>query len=150
MIPHHARLPHNQNMAEGLRFACQPGCTACCTQTGFVYLTEADAERIAQYLGLSAPAFEKRYCYRTRRQLRLRVPREAQCHFLREGGCSIHAVKPTQCRIFPFWPELVARRAEWRKTARYCPGIGQGPLVQIESARAQAQEMREAYPWMYE
>ncbi len=69
---------------------------------GFVYLTEADAERIAEYLGLSARAFAKRYCYRTRRQLRLRVPREAQCHFLRDGGCSIHAVKPTQCRIFPF------------------------------------------------
>ena len=136
-------------MAEGLRFACQPGCIACCTQQGFVYLTEADALRIAGYLGLSARAFEKRYCYRTRRQLRLRVPREAQCHFLRDGGCSIHAVKPTQCRIFPFWPELVDGRAEWRKTARYCPGIGQGPLIQIESARDHAREMREAYPAMY-
>jgi Fe-S-cluster containining protein len=136
-------------MAEGLRFACQPGCIACCTQKGFVYLTEADAQRIAEFLGLSARAFEKRYCYRTRRQLRLRVPREAQCHFLRADGCSIHAVKPTQCRIFPFWPELAKSRAEWRKTARYCPGIGQGPLIQIESARAEAQEMREAYPAMY-
>jgi len=136
-------------MAEGLRFACQPGCIACCTQEGFVYLTDADAERIAAYLGLSARDFEKRYCYRTRRQLRLRVPREAQCHFLRADGCSIHAVKPTQCRIFPFWPELAKSRAEWRKTARYCPGIGQGPLIQIESACAEAQEMREAYPWMY-
>lgn len=143
------RLPHNQNMAEGLRFACQPGCTACCTQHGFVYLTEADALRIAEYLGLSAALFEKRYCYRTRRQLRLRVPCEAQCHFLRDGGCSIHAVKPVQCRIFPFWPEMLRSRAEWRKTARYCPGIGQRPLIQIESARDQAQEMREAYPTMY-
>jgi Fe-S-cluster containining protein len=137
-------------MAEGLRFACQSGCVACCAEKGFVYLSEADALRIAGYLGLSAQAFEKRYCYRTRRQLRLRVPREAQCHFLGGSGCSIHAVKPTQCRIFPFWPELVKSRAEWRKTAKYCPGLGQGPLIEIESARAQAQEMREAYPSMYE
>jgi Fe-S-cluster containining protein len=137
-------------MAEGLRFACQPGCIACCTQQGFVYLTEADARRIADHLGLTVRAFEKRYCYRTRRQLRLRVPRQVQCHFLRDGGCSIHAVKPTQCSIFPFWPETVESRAEWRKTARYCPGIGQGPLIQIESVRAQAQQMREAYPWMYD
>src|SRR5208283_3240799 len=115
-------------MAEGLRFACQPGCVACCAEKGFVYLTETDAHRIAEYMGLGPRAFEKRYCYRTRRQLRLRVPREAQC------------------RIFPFWPELVKSRAEWRRTARYCPGIGQGPLIQIESARAQAREMREAYP----
>jgi len=136
-------------MAEGMRFACQPGCIACCTQQGYVYLTEPDAKRIAEFLELPAKVFEKRYCYRTRRQLRLRVPRAAQCHFLREGGCSIHAVKPTQCRIFPFWPELTESRAEWRKTARWCPGIGQGPLIQIESARGQAEQMRKAYPQMY-
>ena len=136
-------------MSEGLRFACRPGCVACCAQKGFVYLTDADAGRIAEFLGMTAQAFEKRYCYRTRNQLRLRVPREAQCHFLGSGGCAIHPVKPVQCRIFPFWPELVASRAEWRKTARYCPGIGEGPLVNIDAARVQAAEMRAAYPAMY-
>jgi hypothetical protein len=40
-------------------------------------------------------------------------------------------------------------KREWHKTAAYCPGIGKGPLVQIESARGQAEEMREAYPGMY-
>jgi Fe-S-cluster containining protein len=136
-------------MAQGLRFECQPGCTECCTQKGFVYLTEADLARAAAFLGMTAARFERRYVYRTRRKLRLRVPREAQCYFLRQGGCSIHPAKPTQCRIFPFWPELVESRREWRKTAGYCPGIGRGPLVQIESAREQAQEMRAAYPDMY-
>ena len=137
-------------MAQALRFECQPGCTACCTQRGFVYLTESDLARAAEFLGMTAAAFERRYVYRTSKRMRLRVPREAQCHFLREGGCSIHPAKPTQCRIFPFWPELVESRREWKKTARYCPGMGRGPLVQIEAARAQAREMREAYPEMYE
>ncbi len=136
-------------MAEGLRFACQPGCTACCEQKGFVYLTEADLVRAAEFLGMKPAAFERRYCYRTRHRLRLRVPREANCFFLRDGGCSIHPAKPTQCRIFPFWPELVDSRREWRKTARYCPGIGQGPLIQIAGARKQAEEMRAAHPSMY-
>lgn len=136
-------------MAEALRFECQPGCTECCTQRGFVYLTEADLARVAGFLGMTPVAFERRYVYRTSKRLRLRVPRDAQCHFLREGGCSIHSVKPTQCRIFPFWPELVESRREWKKTARYCPGMGKGPLVQIASARTQAAEMREAYPEMY-
>jgi hypothetical protein len=58
-------------------------------------------------------------------------------------------VKPTQCRIFPFWPELAEDKREWRKTARYCPGIGKGPLIQIEAVRQQAKEMREGYPWLY-
>lgn len=137
-------------MAQALRFECQPGCTACCTQRGFVYLTESDLARAADFLGMTAAAFERQYVYRTSKRMRLRVPREAQCHFLREGGCSIHPAKPTQCRIFPFWPELVESRREWKKTARYCPGMGRGPLVQIEAARAQAREMREAYPEMYE
>lgn len=136
-------------MAQALRFACQPGCTACCTQRGFVYLSEEDLVRAATFLGMTAAEFERRYVYRTRRRLRLRTPRDSRCHFLRDDGCSIHPAKPTQCRIFPFWPELVESRREWNKTARYCPGMGKGPLIQIESAQAQAREMREAYPELY-
>jgi len=127
-----------------LRFECRPGCTNCCEQQGFVYLTEADLERIAGYLGMTARQFERQHVYRTRHLLRLRVPRHSQCHFLREGGCSIHAVKPAQCRVFPFWPELVDSKREWKKTAAYCPGIGQGKLVQIETALALAAELRPA------
>ncbi len=114
-----------------------------------MYLTDDDIARAAGFLGLTADAFERRYVFRTRRRARLRVPRDANCHFLFEGGCSIHAAKPTQCRIFPFWPELVESRREWRKTARYCPGIDQGPLVRIAEARQQAEEMRQAHPALY-
>jgi len=140
---------HNMRMAEGLQFACQPGCTECCRQRGFVYLTEADLSRMAEYLHLTPVAFEARYVYRTRNRMRLRVPRDANCSFLKDDGCSIHAAKPTQCRTFPFWPELVESRREWRKTAKYCPGIGKGPLVQIEVVREQAREMKEGYPGLY-
>jgi Fe-S-cluster containining protein len=132
-----------------VRFQCQPGCTNCCRQQGFVYLTESDLVRIARYLGLAAAEFERHYVYRTKRRLRLRVPRRSQCHFLLGNGCSIHSVKPAQCRIFPYWPELVDDKREWKKTAAWCPGIGQGELVQIETARERAEEMRESYPEMY-
>ena len=132
-----------------LRFECQPGCTKCCEQQGFVYLTREDLVRIAQYLDLPPNEFERRYVYRTKHLLRLRVPRERQCEFLGPDGCSIHAVKPVQCRAFPFWPELVDSKREWKKTAAWCPGIGKGELVQIEAARGRAAEMRAAYPSMY-
>ncbi len=137
------------HMAQGLRFECQPGCTECCRQKGFVYLTEDDVVRAAGFLGIPAEEFERRFVYRTRNRMRLRVPRDASCHFLREGGCSIHPAKPTQCRIFPFWPELVESRREWAQTARYCPGMGKGPLIQIETVREQAREMRQAHPALY-
>jgi len=132
-----------------LRFECQPGCTNCCRQKGFVYITQADLERMAKFLQLSTAAFERQFVYRTKHLMRLRMPRHSQCHFLRENGCSIHAVKPLQCRIFPFWPELTDDKREWKKTARYCPGIGKGELVQIEAARSLADEMRAGYPGMY-
>ena len=136
-------------MAEGLRFACQPGCTECCRQKGFVYLTEADLPRAAGFLGMTPAAFEKKYVYRTARRMRLRAPRDTTCPFLEGGGCGIHPAKPTQCRIFPYWPELIESKREWRKTAKYCPGIGQGPLIQIADAKAQAEEMRQGYPAVY-
>ncbi len=132
-----------------LRFACQPGCTACCEQEGFVYLSEEDLLRIAAHLGLAAEAFEARYVYRTRRRMRLRKPPHSQCPFLERGGCRIHPVKPVQCRLFPFWPDLVEDRAAWRATAEHCPGIGKGPLIQIGTALEIAHEMRTAYPALY-
>ncbi len=131
------------------RFSCRPGCTACCRQSGFVYLTEADVARIATHLGMDADGFEKKYVYRTRHLRRLRMPRSTICRFLREDGCSIHAVKPTQCRIFPFWPDLIESACEWRKTGQYCPGIGDGELIAIETARELAEEMRSSYPGLY-
>jgi Fe-S-cluster containining protein len=137
-------------VAEGLRFECQPGCTECCRQRGFVYLSEDDIVRIAAYLKLETAEFERRYVFRTRNRARLRVPPDTSCHFLQADGCAIHPAKPTQCRVFPFWPELVDSRREWLKTARaYCPGMGKGPLIQIENARAQAAEMRAALPGLY-
>ena len=133
-------------MAHSLRFECQRGCTDCCTQKGWFYLNDADVARASAFLGLTAAEFERRYVYRTKRKMRLRVPREAQCSFLEGGGCSIHPAKPLQCRTYPFWPELVDSAREWKRAARVCPGIGKGHLIEITAARAIAEEMREGFP----
>lgn len=133
-----------------LRFTCQPGCTKCCDQHGYVYLSEDDIRRAAEFVGMSPQAFEEKYIYRTRHQRRFRKPREKQCPFLESNGCSIHPAKPTQCRTFPFWPEIVENRAAWNRTARYCPGIGKGELIQIGSAMEIAEEQRRAYPELYQ
>lgn len=138
-------------MEDGVRFTCQAGCTKCCEVSGYVYLTEEDLTNAARHLGMTAAAFERQYVYRTRHMRRLRKPgRGKQCHFLANGGCQIHPVKPVQCRLFPFWPELVGSRRAWRKTGEWCPGIGQGPLIQIGAAMETASEMHRAYPDHYE
>jgi Fe-S-cluster containining protein len=135
---------------DSIRFTCQAGCTNCCDQKGYVYLTEEDLKHAAEFIGMSAAAFETRYVYRTRHELRFRKPRKKQCWFLKEHGCGIHPAKPTQCRTFPFWPEIVERKATWNRTSRYCPGIGKGALIQIGTALETAEEQRRAYPKMYE
>jgi Fe-S-cluster containining protein len=114
-----------------------------------VYLCEADVTRIAEYLHLPQEDFEKRFVYRTKHQIRLRTPRNSTCHFLKPDGCSIHTVKPVQCRTFPFWPEILHDALTLTRTSHYCPGIGQGELVQIEEANTAAREMREAHPRFY-
>jgi Fe-S-cluster containining protein len=133
-----------------LRFSCQPGCTRCCEVKGFVYLTEADLRHMAAYVGLPAAAFERKYVVRFKHLLRLRKPRLSQCHFLAKEGCTVHPVKPVQCRLYPFWPELVEERAKWEAERKMCPGIGKGELVQIGVACETAAEMKSAYPAIYE
>lgn len=132
-----------------LRFQCQPGCTKCCEVKGFVYLSEEDVQRAASYLRMTQEAFESKYVVRYSHVIRLRKPLNAQCHFLKENGCSIHPAKPTQCRLYPFWPELVEDVESWQQASEICPGIGKGELVQIGSACQIAAEMKSAYPQMY-
>ena len=131
------------------RFRCQSGCTKCCEVRGFVYLTENDLSRAASYLHMSCEDFETKYVIRYPTLLRLRKPLNSQCYFLTETGCSIHPVKPVQCRVYPFWPELVEERTAWEAEAKSCPGIGKGKLVQIGTAMEVASEMKRAYPSMY-
>lgn len=133
-----------------VRFECQPGCTKCCDQEGFVYLSEQDLLRAAEFVGMTPRAFEAKYIFRTSYEMRFRKPRRKQCPFLEADGCSIHPAKPTQCRTFPFWPEILERKTTWLRAGRGCPGIGKGDLIQIKDAQAVAEEQRAAYPHMYD
>ena len=131
-----------------MRFSCQPGCTRCCTQKGWVYLSVEDVPRLAAFLGISAGEFQSKYLYATKYHLRL-LRRQGQCPFLKAEGCSVHPAKPTQCRVFPFWPELTGDMRELEETAQWCPGIGKGDWVSVETLKKSARDMREAYPHQY-
>jgi hypothetical protein len=135
-----------------MRFACQRGCTKCCSRRGWVYLTESDLIKTAEYLGMTPEAFEAEHVIRYRRVLRLRKPPRGKdnCRFLEADGCSIHPVKPTQCRTYPFWPSIVANHGRWNLEGIFCPGIGKGKLVQITKAREIAKELPLAYPSLSE
>jgi Fe-S-cluster containining protein len=132
-----------------MRFSCQPGCTRCCTRKGWVYLGAEDVPRLAKFLGMSTDDFRRQHVYATRYRLRLRMHRSGQCPFLKADGCSVHPAKPTQCRTFPFWPELTEDQQELKATAQWCPGIGKGQVVPVATLEASARELRKAYPYLY-
>ena len=107
-----------------------------------------DVPRLAVFLGMSADEFQHEYLYSTKYTIRLRM-RRGKCPFLKAEGCSVHPAKPTQCRVFPFWPELMEDKKELEETAQWCPGIGKGDFVSIETLEESALEMRKAYPHQY-
>jgi Fe-S-cluster containining protein len=43
---------------------------------------------------------------------------------LKGDDCSIHEIKPMQCRTYPFWPENLQSEKTWLAEKSYCEGIG--------------------------
>lgn len=80
-------------------------CGACCRWEGDVCLTDADITAIADYLGLKEVDFINEYCHlqRNRRGLSLIDAPDGACIMLtQDNACRIQAVKPEQCRNFPY------------------------------------------------
>lgn len=133
-----------------MRFQCQPGCIRCCEQPGHIYLSPADVARLARHLKLTQAEFRRQFVCGPKGRERLRKPRAKQCPFLIAKGCGVHAVKPLQCKAFPFWPEILDKASERRDAAAYCPGLGHGPLINIRVARRVANQVQREYPNVYQ
>lgn len=92
-------------------------CGECCRQEGFVYLTEAESEAAAGFLGLDPYQFADRFCeLEERRRLVLKKHSDETCIFLNEEGCRIYGARPEQCRNFPF-------RWRTKRSYSYCKGL---------------------------
>lgn len=131
------KLPWYQ---EGLRFKCT-GCGACCTGApGYVWVTEEDIERIAQFLNISAEECRTTYVRRVHGRLSLKErPKNYDCVFLEGKRCTIYPVRPKQCRTFPWWKENLTTPAHWKRAASYCEGIDHedAPLISLEEINSQ-------------
>jgi len=57
--------------------------------------------------------------------------------------CGIYAVRPLQCRTWPFWDGNLASKDNWDASARRCPGMNRGkPFTQ-----EQIETLRDATEW---
>ena len=129
----------------GLRFECT-GCGGCCTARGeyaHVYLNPDELGDLADHLRLSVREFRKRYTFKDEygyTQLRFESD---TCVFLEPGTkrCTVYPARPTQCRTFPFWRDMIAD-GKWTDEARaLCEGIGRGPTHRLTDVEARMLEM---------
>ena len=128
--------------AAGLRFRCVRCGNCCAGAPGYVWVDRETIGRIAAFLGGDDEWLDKKYLRRVGFRYSLTEKPGGDCIFLvREGGqtkCSIHAVRPAQCRAWPFWSDNLRSRPKWEAAARDCPGMNRGrlyPLALIEERR---------------
>lgn len=116
---------------DGLRFECQ-GSGKCCTshgEFGFVFLTPEDRKRFAKFFGMRTGEFTKKYCDRTGKVWHLKEdPKNPDCMFLDGKRCSTYEARPTQCRTWPFWNDVMNAKSWAKDVAAFCPGVGKGKL----------------------
>ncbi len=140
-------MPAKAWWREGVRFECQGGGGCCVShgECGSVYLTREDAGKLAKHLGISVAELAGRYCREGQSPLNLKDAEGSEaCIFLVDRRCSVYQARPTQCRTWPFWPEVMGPR-KWREqVAGFCPGVGKGRLVPAEAIEAALDEQRRA------
>lgn len=129
--------------SDGLKFECQ-GSGNCCTshgEFGFVFLTLDDRRRFAKHLNISTAQFTRQYCDMRDGVWHLKEdPKNPDCMFLKNKRCSVYEARPTQCRTWPFWPEVMTPKAWKEEVASFCPGVGKGKLWSREEIERIATE----------
>jgi Fe-S-cluster containining protein len=148
--------------ADGLNFTCTQ-CGNCCTGApGYVWISDEEISRLAEYLKLTTDQVIERYCRKIGGRLSLKEHRspagQYDCIFLQEikvpGGknrppqlkriCTVYSVRPLQCRTWPFWDGLLASKQNWESAKARCPGIDAGAR---HFTRKQIESLRDAQDW---
>lgn len=120
--------------ADGLRFTCTQ-CGNCCTgPPGYVWFDAAELDAMAAHFNLTAAEFRRRYAHKIDGRWSLNEVKTVHgydCVFLDrtpEGKalCTIYAVRPMQCRTWPFWPENLKSQRAWLRASNTCPGVATG------------------------
>ncbi len=120
---------------QGLHFQCQ-GSGQCCTshgEYGYVFMNIEDRRRMAKVLKMTTAAFTKKHCEISNGFYHLKEdPKNPDCQFLAGKRCSVYLGRPTQCRTWPFWPDVMNAKVWKKEVASFCPGVGKGPLIKAD------------------
>lgn len=141
-----------------IQFECLK-CGACCREESLlVTVTGRDITRIALGLGLSSADVIKAFDFylvsgnaapeglrdippvnteHGPAYVALKKLETGDCVFLKDNLCMIHTIRPSVCKSFPFvfWDK--GEEKTWGLSAKkeICPGLGEGPEVDISDLR---------------
>ncbi len=135
LVPEERVQPNTSWFSSGLRFKCT-GCGQCCTGApGYVWVTHAEINQIADYLKTTADEVLQKYVRQVGDRYSLvEHSKTFDCVFLKDKKCQIYPVRPKQCRTFPWWTHNLRNETEWNEASKYCEGINhpQAPIVSAE------------------
>ena len=136
----------------GLHFECLQ-CGRCCSgpSAGYIWVTRPEIKIIADFLKISEGQVRQEYLKRVGlRTTIVEHPLTKDCMFLQEANgpkkCMIYTVRPSQCRIWPFWPDNLANADAWNKAAQRCSGINRGRRYSFE----EIEKIRKRKKWWQE
>jgi Fe-S-cluster containining protein len=148
---------------DGLRFTCTQ-CGNCCTGgPGYVWISGEEIARVAEHLRITSEQTIERYCRKIGDRYSLKESRnvrgEHDCIFLKEEcsertegnevvtqsrrTCGIYAVRPLQCRTWPFWDSNLSSPEIWEMSAKRCHGMNRGRLF----SQAEMEALQNADEW---
>lgn len=102
-------------------FACTL-CGDCCQGYGGTYLSEADIDAIARYLGVPRDRLIAHYTHRSGSRRLIAQGNNGYCIFW-DKLCTIHPVKPDMCRQWPYIRSILVDVGNWRAMAASCKGM---------------------------
>ena len=116
---------------KAISFACT-SCGKCCKSYKNqikVYVNIAEALQISDHIDMDIKDFQQKYIeihydQDSNELISLKSnDTKSNCIFLKENQCSIYQVRPTQCRTYPYWPQIMLDKASWLEEAKACEGI---------------------------
>lgn len=110
-------------------------CGNCCSgPPGYVWMNEEEINQLALRFGIEPAEFLRGYARRIHGNWSLKERKTKHgmdCIFLERGEdglarCGVYEDRPSQCRTWPFWPELLESRESFESAAETCPGLRKG------------------------
>ncbi len=102
-------------------FKCKM-CGDCCKGYGGTYVTKKDIDAISEYINADPDSFVSIYCDISCGKPLLKQGMNKYCIFWNKI-CSIHPVKPSMCKNWPFIESIITDVDNWYVMGGLCPGI---------------------------